>query len=88
MSILDATRSRLVWDPARGGSATRKGRTVPLAEPPDLGRGPVYGVDYVPCGVFMVTRTVREAPAMLEPDEIAAADALLRAFVPSRPAPL
>lgn len=84
----DTFSARLRWEPGHGGCARRKGRTVPLLEAPDLGRGPVYSVDYVPCGVFMVTRSVREAPALLEPDEIAAAEALLRDVVPTVPGAL
>ena len=88
MSILDAAASRLVWEPSRGGSATRKGRSVPLAEPPDLGAGPVHAVDYVPRIVASITPAVHEAPRDMRPDEIAAAEAALIAWVPSRPAPL
>lgn len=88
MSVLDAAQCRLVWDPARGGAATRKGRTVRLAEPPDLGAGPVYACDYSPRIVASVTRSVSEPAGDMRPAEIAAADELLRAFVPSRPAPL
>lgn len=88
MSILSAARCRLVWDPSRGGSATRKGRTVPLAAPPDLGAGPVYCCDYVPGCLATVTRAVHEHAADMDPGEIAAADELLLVFVPSAPAPL
>lgn len=82
MSILSALPCRLYWEPGHGGSATRNGRTVPLAEPPDLGRGPVYAVDYAPCAVYSVTRDITSGPAQLEPDEISAARKFLQAFVP------
>ena len=87
MSILDACACRLVWDPSRGGSATRKGVTVKLDRPPDLGRGEVYAVDWAPCVVYSVTRHISLGPEMLEPDEIAAARAIVAA-VESRPADL
>lgn len=88
MSLLDAAVCRLVWDPARGGAATRKGRTVRLVEPPDLGGGPVYAMDWAPRVIATVTRSVHDPAGDMTRDEIAAADELLRAFVPSRPAPL
>jgi hypothetical protein len=88
VSILDAARERLCWDPSRGGAVTHRGRTVRLAAPPDLGRGPVYAVDYVPGCVYCVTRQVGAEPAQLEPDERAAADALLREAVPTVPGAL
>lgn len=88
MSLLDAAVCRLVWDPARGGSATRKGRTVRLTEPPDLGRGPVYAVDWVPRAIASITHSVHSAPCDMLQDEIEAAKGILREFVPSGPAPL
>lgn len=88
MSILAGTTCRLVWDPARGGAATRKGRTVPLERAPDLGTGPVYAVDYSPCILASVTRTVGDRADDMRPAEISAAEEFLRQFVPSRPAPL
>lgn len=88
MSILDRAVCRLYWEPGHGGCAIRNGRIVRLTAPPDLGRGPVYAMDWSPAIVATVTRTVRDAPDLLEPDEIAAADAELKRWVPSGPAPL
>ncbi len=77
MSVLSACSCRLYWEPGHGGSATRNGKTVPLESPPDLGRGPVYALDYVPAALFCITRSIHEAPGLMERDEIARADALL-----------
>ena len=88
MSILAGASCRLVWEPGRGGAATRRGRTVPLAAPPDLGGGPVYAVDYCPFVIATVSRHVSEPPADMRPDEIAAALELLREAVPTVPGAL
>lgn len=88
MSILGATLCRLVWHPGHGGSATRRGRTVPLAKAPDLGNGPVYTLDYVPCVIASVSRTVADRAEDMRPDEIAAAIELLREAVPTEPGAL
>ena len=87
MSILSGCKTRLYWEPGHGGSATRNGHTIALTEPPDLGRGQVYAVDYVPCAVYSVTRHVGDGHSELEPDEIAAARAIVDG-VPSGPVPL
>lgn len=89
MSILSGRDvCRLYWDPGHGGSATRKGRTVPLAAPPDLGAGPVYCLDFVPGSLATVTRTVSDRADDMRQDEISAAREFLQQFVPSAPAPL
>lgn len=61
------------------GVAKLRGVTVKLMGPPDLGRGPVHEVDYAPeAGCREVRRRACDARTDMEPDEIAAADALLR----------
>ena len=77
MSVLDYCVMRVVWDPARGGGIIRGGQFQRLQYPPDLGRGPVYAVDWVPSSIARVSRSVSEPECDMEPDEIAAARRLL-----------
>lgn len=79
-------RTRLVWS-ARWKLAVRNGVSVPLTEPPDLGHGPVAELDYAPFA-FGIVRHAGEPEHEMSPDERAAADALLREWVQSRPAGL
>lgn len=89
MSILSGRDvTRLYWCPGHGGSATRKGRTVPLAEPPDLGHGPVYACDFCPAILASVRRTVGDKDDDMRQDEISAAREFLQQFVPSASVPL
>lgn len=72
-------RTRLRWTAGKGGVAKLRGREVWLPSPPDLGSGPVWYLDYIPeVGIREVAlRSIDKRRDML-PDEIQAADALLR----------
>lgn len=83
MSILAGCRCRLVWEPGRGGAATRNGHTVKLSAPPDLGRGPVYAMDYARRIIASVRRTVGDKDEDMTAEERAGAEAIIEA-VPSR----
>lgn len=85
----DAFAARLRWEPGHGGCARRKGRTVPLEHAPDLGAGPVYSCDFIPRVLALVVPAVTDGqPRDMLPDEIAAAEALLREAVPTVPGAL
>ena len=72
--------TRLRWHAGRGVAKLR-GVVVALTEAPDLGRGPVVELDYAPeTDCREVRRRHCDARADMEPDEIAAADRLLRAL--------
>ena len=75
----DCYMTRLRWHNGRG-AAKLQGVLTPLTEPPDLGRGPVSEVEYVPLNNWVYVRYGSEPKRDMEPDEIAAADQLLKAL--------
>jgi hypothetical protein len=75
--------ARLAWTPSYK-VAERAGRRVELHEAPNLGRGPVDMVDYVPCCTYCIRRHPQDGIEDMDRDEIDAANALLREAVPSR----
>lgn len=79
--------ARLMWF-GRWHLAERNGRVFLLAEAPDLGAGPVAELDYIPCALHHIRRLPTDSPGYMDPAEVAAADALLRKFLPSGAVPL
>ena len=79
---------RLTWF-GNHGTAQRLGRVIDLRAAPDLGDGPVAELQFDPgLGVRTVRQRSIDERRDMRIDEEAAANELLRAFVPSAPAPL
>ena len=67
------------------GLAKKHGTTVTLTSAPDLGRGPVHELDYVPeIDQAEVAMTTRERPRRMSLHEIHAADDLLDSLTRER----
>jgi hypothetical protein len=69
--------TRLRWDVSKG-VAKLHGVSVALTEPPNLGRGPVLHVNYVPEEAHGVVQYAGQPPRNMDADEKRSADALLR----------
>lgn len=73
--------TRLLWD-GRTGVARYNGQAARLWDAPALSVDPVYTIDYVPCvGIAEVQDRPCDPRRAMRPQEIAAADALLRLLV-------
>lgn len=80
VSIEHPYPTRLLWD-GRAGVARYNGRAVHLWDAPALGPEPCYSMDYVPCvGIAEVQDRPCDPRRAMTTEEIAAADALLRAL--------
>lgn len=68
--------TRLRWDAVKG-VAKLHGVSVALTEPPNLGRGPVFRVDYRPEEAYAVVQYPGQPPRNMDADEARSADNLL-----------
>jgi hypothetical protein len=69
--------TRLRWDVSKG-VAKLHGVSVALTEAPDLGRGKVLHVDYVPEDAYGVVQYAGQPARNMDDSEKRSADALLR----------
>jgi hypothetical protein len=77
---LYSTRLRWSGGPAGIGVARLHSRSVPLMSPPVIGGHQVHEIDYVPAVRMYQVRRASFAPVQeLTPEEVADADAVLRA---------